>query len=190
MSIHDPWLWLPSPPSPAHLTPALSSTGVRSGAFVCRKPAFAPSLSFSLLEQAGWSNEPPAAMSQAALNVRNAPYNAQSAEKSARPWDTEDKTALEDAENPNPMSESDALPRPRLPKLDCTEPLLSRHRGIVDLTPDSAGERGNGVHDTANEHREATSPSSDEEMGSSAGGERHRTASENRTDKKKMKRFR
>lgn len=190
MSIHVPSLYLPSPPSPSHLTPALSSTGVRSGGFVDRKPPSVPSLSFPLLEQAGCSNEQPAAMSQAALNVRNAPFNAQSAEKATRPRHTEDKAPLEDAENPNPMSRSDALPRTRLLKLDCTEPLLSMHRGIVDLTPDSAGERGDGVHDTTNEHRETTSPSSDEEMGSSAGSERHRTASEIRADKKKMKRFR
>lgn len=195
MSVSGPCLWMPSlsPPISSHIS-AVSAhfSPARDGQYLQPKPvSVSPTLLRSWEQGSTPSNEPRVEMQQAALKAENALPSAASAGKPGQQC-AETDTPLGGVETSNPRNRTDPrLTRMRLPKLDCSEPLLSKHRGgnlHTESPLDSGGGPRDETQDRVNEDSE-TSPS-DGGMGSSAGAEQQKTPAEIKADKKKMKRFR
>ncbi|KAH8430311.1 uncharacterized protein LDX57_007975 [Aspergillus melleus] len=99
---------------------------------------------------------------------------------------------LSNSENRKPEAEGDSLSRMRLDKLNHSEPALSTPRAAVspntqrELTPDLRKHEQDEMQEYEKDHADAMAASSDEGAGSST----EKRASDAKTEKKKMKRFR
>lgn len=188
MSISGPYLWLSSlsPPTSSHLstiTSHFSSAGAAE--HIQPTPNPDPARVFWPLEKGGYSpKELPVEMQRTASNAENALTNHTQCGNR--------RETLRAAEDPSLESRRDTpLSRIKLPKLDCSEPLLSISRNATHLTPpgdsaqDSHAEPRDGTQEAEKDPCEMTTPS-DEGMGSPAGAEQPKSAA----DKKRMKRFR
>ncbi|KAK1141391.1 hypothetical protein N8T08_009063 [Aspergillus melleus] len=131
-------------------------------------------------------------MQPVVLKAENAFPTATSPGVSAQGRYSGGEMPLSHSENRKPEAEGDSLSRMRLDKLNHSEPALSTPRAAVspnaqrELTPDLRKNEQDEMQEYEKDHADAMAASSDEGAGSST----EKRASDAKTEKKKMKRFR